>query len=183
MNILDLGEDGLVALFRSRWADRIHLSRSRDGRAWSAPMPTGLPNNNSSIQATRLADGRLALAYNHSAASPGMARRLSLYDDIGGALPAAAKPGAREAIWGTPRAPMSLALSEDGGRSWPFRRDVETGDGHCLTNNSKDGLNRELSYPSVTQTADGALHLAYTHWRRAIRHVRLDADWVKGRGG
>jgi hypothetical protein len=32
-------------------------------------------------------------------------------------------------------------------------RDLETGDGFCLTNNSKDGLNREFSYPSILADA------------------------------
>ncbi len=179
MNILPLADGTLLALYRSRWADAVHASRSADGRAWSAPEPTELPNNNSSIQAAVLANGHVVLAYNHARATEGMAKRLSLYDDIGGALPATTKPGAREAIWGTPRAPMTLAISEDGGRSWPHRRDVETGDGYCLTNNSKDRLNRELSYPSIVQAPDGALHLAFTHWRQAIKHVRVTEAWAK----
>ena len=73
---------------------------------------------------------------------------------------------------------MTLALSDDGGITWPARRDVATGDGHCLSNNSRDGVNRELSYPSVHQTPDGALHVAYTHHRTAIAHVVVDASWV-----
>jgi predicted neuraminidase len=73
---------------------------------------------------------------------------------------------------------MTLALSADGGRTWPLRRDLETGDGYCLTNNSRDGLDRELSYPTVHQTADGRLHVASTHHRRAIQHVVVDPAWV-----
>jgi predicted neuraminidase len=180
MNILPLRDGSLLALYRSRWADRIHASRSADGRAWSAPAPTELPNNNSSIQATVLANGDVALAYNHASAEQATARRLSLYDDIGGELPAEAAPGARTAFWGAPRAPMTIAISRDGGRSWPHRRDVDTGDGYCLTNNSKDRLNREMSYPSLIQAPDGALHLAFTWWRQAIKHVRLDAAWIAG---
>lgn len=179
MNILRLADGALLALYRSRWADAVYASRSADGRDWTAPAPTELPNNNASIQATVLADGRIALAYNHARAAAGMARRLSLYDDIGGPPPAAARPGGREAVWGTPRAPLSLAFSADGGRSWPWRHEIETGDGYCLTNNSKDRLNRELSYPSLVQAPDGALHLAFTYWRQAIKHVRLDAAWVE----
>jgi len=70
-------------------------------------------------------------------------------------------------------------VSADGGRSWPVRRDLEQGDGYCLTNNSRDGLNRELSYPSIHQSPDGVLHVAYTHFRQAIRYVRIEpAAWI-----
>ena len=65
MNVLKT-KDGLVALYRSRWADFVYASRSTNGRNWSPPEPTELPNNNSSIQATMLSDGRIALVYNSS---------------------------------------------------------------------------------------------------------------------
>ncbi|MHA6804442.1 sialidase family protein [Salinifilum ghardaiensis] len=181
MNIVPLPDGALLALFRRRQADAIHRSRSDDGVRWSQPTPTGLPNNNSSIQATALHDGRLALAFNPSSAADATARRASLYDEIDGDALADRGPAegpAGTAFWGAPRAPMSLALSEDGGETWPVRRDLESGDGYCLTNNSRDGTNRELSYPSVVQTADGYLHLAYTHHRRAIKHVRAVPDWA-----
>lgn len=179
MNIVEAGKDELLALFRSRWADFIHESRSCDGGlTWSEPKPTELPNNNSSIQCTRLADGRLALVYNHSSAENAAERRLSLYDEIedeeGAATPAVAAPArARTAFWGAPRAPLMLALSADGGRTWPERIEIETGDGYCMTNNSTDRKNRELSYPSVHQLKDGSLDIAFTYHRQAIKHVRL----------
>jgi predicted neuraminidase len=59
-----------------------------------------------------------------------------------------------------------------------MRRDLETGDGYCMTNNSREGLNRELSYPSVDQTPDGLLHVAFTYHRRAIQYVAVDPSWV-----
>jgi predicted neuraminidase len=183
MNILPLRDGSMLALYRSRWADFIHASRSADGRRWSTPEPTELPNNNASIQARVLANGHIALAYNHSSAANATERRASLYDDLGDALAAEAPAAGRGAFWGAPRAPMTIALSEDGGRSWPYRRDVATGDGYCLTNNSRDRLNREFSYPSILQTPDGALHLAFTWWRQAIKHVRVSEDWVKGGAG
>lgn len=180
MDILPLQDGTMLAVYRSRWADFVYASRSTDGINWSAPEPTELPNNNSSVQATVLANGHVAIAYNHSSAADATGRRLSLYDDIGGELPAEAPAGARSAFWGAPRAPMTIAISEDGGRTWPHRRDVEVGDGYCLTNNSKDQLNREFSYPSILQTPDGALHLAFTYWRQAIKYVRVSEAWVKG---
>ncbi|MDQ0822415.1 putative neuraminidase [Arthrobacter sp. V4I6] len=197
MNIQPVADGSLLALFRSRWADSIYESRSTDdGSTWSEPVPTELPNNNSSIQFTALADGRLALVYNHSRAEASTERRLSLYDEIDddglaaeqGQLPEpAAEPASggsggsgesRGAFWGTPRSPMTLAISEDSGRSWPIRRNLDVGDGYCLSNNSRDGLNREYSYPSIHQGPDGALNIAYTYFRQAIKYVRVDPQWA-----
>ena len=172
-------EGMLLSFFRSRWADHVYRSFSRDGgHSWAPPQPCGLPNNNSSVMALALADGRVALMYNESSAADATGRRASLYDDIGGAE-VVASAGLREAFWGAPRAPMSIAISGDGGLTWPLRRNLEVGDGFCMTNNSKDKLNREFSYPSLCQGADGALHLAYTYWRQAIKYVRIDPSWIR----
>jgi predicted neuraminidase len=194
MNIQPVADGSLLALFRSRWADSIYESRSTDdGATWSEPVPTELPNNNSSIQFVALADGRLALVYNHSRAEENTERRLSLYDEIDDEglaeeqgqvaepVPGAAslgEGGARGAFWGTPRSPMTLAISEDSGRTWPIRRNLDVGDGYCLSNNSRDGLNREYSYPSIHQGPDGALNIAYTYFRQAIKFVRVDPQWA-----
>ncbi|WP_353980092.1 exo-alpha-sialidase [Salinicola endophyticus] len=185
MNVVRLDGDELVALYRSRWADRIYLSRSRDGRRWSAPEPTPLPNNNSSIQCTRLADGRLAMVYNPINAEGITQRRTSLYDDIEdseahGELTEQAAVDGKRAFWGVPRAPMSLVLSADGGRSWGPCRDLETGDGYCMTNDSASRANREYSYPSIVQGADGALHIAFTRFRQCIQYSRVAPSWVEG---
>lgn len=164
------------AFYRSRWADHVYRSVSADGGlTWSAPQPTPLPNNNSSIQAVRLASGRLAMVFNDISAAQATERRVSLYDEIEGeddsASYAEVPAGTRTAFWGTPRAPMTLALSDDDGLTWPHKLALETGDGYCMTNNSAEQRNRELSYPSIVQTADGALHVAYTHHRQRIRHL------------
>jgi len=188
MNIGRLGDGTLVALYRSRWADRIYRSVSTDdGETWSAPAPTELPNNNSSIQFVVLADDRLALVFNNSSALDATERRTSLYDEIdddglADSVAESTEPiddgDTRPAFWGAPRAPMTLAISQDGGLTWPTVRDLETGDGYCLTNNSRDGLNREYSYPSITATADEALHVAFTRFRQAIEYVRVEPTWV-----
>lgn len=187
MNVEQLPDGSLLAFFRSRWADHIYRSCSTDrGRSWSVPLASELPNNNSSIQFTRLANGHLAMVFNDISAAQATERRVSLYDEIedddddGASVAAAPAPDGRTAFWGTPRAPMTLAISEDGGKTWPHKRNLETGDGYCMSNNSQQQINREYSYPSIKQTPDGMLHIAYTHFRQRIKYVRVAEDWVRG---
>lgn len=185
MNIGRLTDGTLVALYRSRWADAIYRSTSADdGETWTAPVATELPNNNSSIQFVVLPDDRLALVFNESSADDATERRISLYDEIdddglADAALAPAQPGEHlgRAFWGAPRAPMTLAISSDAGATWPTRRNIEVGDGYCLSNNSRDGLNREFSYPTIA-AAGGRLHIAFTRFRQAIEYVQLTDDWV-----
>lgn len=185
MNILLLKDNSLYALFRSRWADNIYASRSTDGGYhWSTPIATNLPNNNSSIQATVLNNGHIALVFNQSSAKDAIARRISLYDEIEDESCVNKKEaeiidGQKNAFWGAPRAPMSLAISMDNGETWPYIRHLDEGDGYCMTNNSKDSLNREFSYPTIKQGLDGKLHIAYTYFRMAIKYVVIDENWVK----
>lgn len=167
------GQGGVTpAFYRHRFAEWVQRSLSRDGGlTWGAPQPTDQPNNNSSVQAVRLADGRIAMVLNPVNAMMSDQRRASLYDELEGEDEA----GTGTAIWGVPRGPLSLVYSTDNGATFPARRDLETGDGYCLTNNSKEGLNREYSYPSILQGPDGRLHIAYTYHRRAIKYVCLPA--------
>jgi predicted neuraminidase len=182
MSVLDMKDGTLIAFYRSRWADNVYVSRSTDlGRTWTAPEPTELPNNNSSIQAVRLANGHVAMVLNESSAADAKERRLSLYDDLEDedGMPEAPPPeGVRSTFWGVPRAPMTLAISTDGGRTWPYRRNLETGDGYCMTNNSRDKANREFSYPTIVQSPDGALHIAYTYFRQVIKYVQVTEAWA-----
>jgi predicted neuraminidase len=176
MNIVPLAQGEIAAFYRHRFAENVLRSVSHDdGLSWSAPRATPLPNNNSSIQAVRLRTGEIAIAYNHSNAASSSDRRASLYDEIESAGPSGGEAQAieRPAIWGVPRAPLSLAFSSDGGVSFGPRTDLETGSGYCLTNNSKDGLNREFSYPSIVEAPNGDLDIAFTYFRRAIKHIRL----------
>lgn len=185
MNIMMLQDNSLYALFRSRWADHIYESRSNDGGyTWTKPTATKLPNNNSSIQATVLNNGHIALVFNNSSAKDAKERRVSLYDEIEDSSSANKKEaaiiqGQKNAFWGAPRAPMSLAISTDNGNTWSFIRNLDEGDGYCMSNNSKDKLNREFSYPSIKQGLDGKLHIAYTYFRMAIKYVVVDENWVK----
>jgi predicted neuraminidase len=66
---------------------------------------------------------------------------------------------------------LVLALSDDEGKSWKWRRHLERKPGG------------RFHYPSMIQTKDGRLHLTYTHQpegedQRSIKHVTLDAEWI-----
>ena len=181
MTIVPLDGEHMVAFYRRRQSDFVHRSESLDGGVtWSAPAPTDVPNNNSSINAVRLSDGRLAMACNPISAALSSDRRVSLYDEIeeGDDRPDAS--GGCAPIWGVPRAPLTLAISADGGLTWPLRRIIDDSAGTCLSNNSLDGRNKELSYPYLLEGPDGDIHVAYTYFRRAIKYVRLPKGWIDG---
>lgn len=173
-----------AAFFRRRQADFVHRTESVDGgRSWSTPQPTDVPNNNSSIAAVRLGDGRLAMICNPVNAAQSSDRRVSLYDELGedDDRPDADPSGGCVPIWGVPRAPVSICLSDDDGRSFPTRILIEDGAGTCLSNDSTDGRNLEMSYPWLLEAPDGTLHASYTYHRRAIKYVRLAPGWANGR--
>ena len=99
-------------------------SDSKDfGKTWSPVYKTTLPNPNSGIDVTRLDDGTLVLAYNP--------------DDKN---------------WGE-RNPMTLAVSNDNGATWPVTMDIEKGT-----------KGDEFSYPSIIHFGD-SVAVTYT-WKR-----------------
>ncbi|MDF2964404.1 MAG: exo-alpha-sialidase [Paenibacillus sp.] len=157
-SIIELPDGELLAFFRSRSADRIYKSRSSDsGCTWTEPERTELPNNNASIRAIRLQSGRLAMIYNHANAN----------DDP------------QVTVWPKTRYPVTVALSEDDGVTWPYRRHLDTGDNFCGEANEK--LNRRYEYPWITQTGDGLLHAAYAYGgREGIKHILFTEEWIKG---
>lgn len=186
MSPVPIGENRLAALFRRRQADYVYRTESADGgRTWTVPQATDVPNNNSSIAAIRLKDGRIAMIGNTINAELSSDRRASLYDELGedDDRPDADPDGGCVPIWGVPRAPVSVCLSDDGGKSFSQRISVENGPGTCLSNNSIDGHNKEMSYPWLIEGADGSLHIAYTYYRRAIKYVHLAPGWADATDG
>mmetsp|Transcript_916 Transcript_916/g.1879 ORF Transcript_916/g.1879 Transcript_916/m.1879 type:complete len:404 (-) Transcript_916:302-1513(-) len=148
----------LLSFFRSRAADYIYKSESLDdGRTWSPASPTPLPNNNSGIQAAVLANGHLVMVFNNVQGKQA-------------------------------RCPLSIGISEDDGVSWPYVRDLEPYSEerrvHKLEESmrTKHPLKGEYSYPSIVQTADGYIHIAYTFRRETVRYVRVSEDWVRSGG-
>ena len=80
-------------------------------------------------------------------------------------------------------APVSVCLSSDGGATFPQKILIEDGPGTCLSNDSTDGRNKEMSYPWLLAGPDGSLHIAYTYHRRAIKYVRLAPGWDRPENG
>ncbi|MBC2775536.1 exo-alpha-sialidase [Rhizobium sp. AQ_MP] len=186
MSPVSLGAPRTAAFFRRRQADFVYRAESMDhGLTWTIPAPTDLPNNNSSIAAITLDDGRIAIICNpvNAAASPD--RRTSLYDELGEQddRPEADPAGGCAPVWGVPRAPVTVCISSDGGLTFPQRIQIEAGPGTCLSNDSTDGRNKEMSYPWLLADRDGSLHIAYTYHRRAIKYVRLAPGWDRIENG
>ena len=159
-NVIELEDGHLVAFMRNREAYRIHRSESFDyGETWSVPEPTPLPNNNSSISALRLQSGRIAIAYNPTCTP----------DPV---------PG--KAAWPGLRCPVAVALSEDGGKTFPMIRHIEQGEGYEGEENRTN--NRQYEYPYLMQTKDGMLHLAYAAYTRlGIKYMRFSEEDVMGK--
>lgn len=158
-SLVELEDGHLVAFMRSREADWIYRSESFDyGDTWSEPVPTPLPNNNSGIAAIKLASGRVAVAYNHNSAP-------ATYGKTG--------------AWPALRNPVSIALSEDGGITFPLIRHIERGEGYVGEENKFN--NCQYEYPCLLQAFDGMLHLAYAYkTRRSVKWVTLSEDDVMG---
>ena len=156
-SVVELEGGRLVAFFRSRAADRIYTSRSADyGRTWTPVERTVLPNNNASIQAARLTSGGIAIVYNHFSAN----------DDPD------------EVVWPTRRYPLTIALSEDEGETWPYMRHIDPGDN--FFGEANEGLNRVCAYPCIVADPDGSQHVAYSYrGRQCIKYACVTEEWVR----
>jgi predicted neuraminidase len=64
------------------------------------------------------------------------------------------------------RTPLCLTLSEDEGRTWIHKRNLE------------DAVGGRFSYPSLCQGPDGRIHISYTFRRRSIKHVEVNEAWI-----
>ncbi len=70
------------------------------------------------------------------------------------------------------RRKLSLLMSEDEGRTWTTRRQVEP----------SDPPGRSFGYPSIIQSRDGRIHLTYSYTAetgRCIRHCVLNTEWIE----
>ena len=71
---------------------------------------------------------------------------------------------------GNDRTPLSAALSTDGDKSYPHRRDIATGD-------------HDYAYPFAIQAKDGTVHLVYTSDKRSvINHAVFEESAILSAG-
>jgi predicted neuraminidase len=64
------------------------------------------------------------------------------------------------------RTPLTAALSTDGGKTFPYRRNIKEGPG-------------DFAYPYAVQTRDGEIHVVFTsHERTQINRAIFDERWL-----
>lgn len=158
-NVIEIENGHLIAFMRSRFADFIYKSESKDyGDSWSVPEATSLPNNNSSISAIKLSTGEIAIAYNLNSASNATFGKI-------------AWPGLRN--------PVAVSVSEDGGLTWPIGRIFEQAEGFIGIENKTN--NAQYEYPTLYQDRQGTLHLVYAYKNRlSVKYVRFTVSDLFG---
>ena len=74
---------------------------------------------------------------------------------------------------------MAVALSEDGGITFPLIRWMERGEGFIGEENQTN--NKQYEYPYLMQSQDGMMHLAYAaRTRQGVKYVRFTEQAVMG---
>ena len=69
----------------------------------------------------------------------------------------------------TARRPLSITTSADDGATWHAARVLVDGEG-------------AYAYPAVAQSADGLIHIVYSHDRQQIQHIAVNEAWVVAAG-
>ena len=156
---------------------------SKDGRTWQPRSAIALASPHEAIQPSLapLSDGRLLAVMRNvgggflwAAASNDDGRTWTRPIDAG--FPNPASPAALLRLASgrlalvfndsdSERRPLSIALSPDDGLTWTHPVALIDGDG-------------SYAYPSLIQTSDGLLHVAYSHDRAFIGHITLNEAWV-----
>lgn len=68
---------------------------------------------------------------------------------------------------------LSLARSLDAGLTWKILNTFEEQE------SAGEAVSEERSYPFLTRTSDGQIHLVYTWKRRRIKHIIFNEAWVR----
>ncbi|MHA1821201.1 MAG: exo-alpha-sialidase [Promethearchaeota archaeon] len=161
--LLERDDGSIIALMRAvRPLGKMYYSESLDnGNTWSDAKPYILPNPGGAFHWMRLKSGNVAIVYNHA----------PVKDKIG-----------------FERNPLTIALSEDEGRTWKYRRNI-------MIATEKEVHQRIGGYPTMTQGPDGRIHItwsfSYQHKLEGtetnitelnltdILYTNLTEEWIK----
>ncbi len=156
--VIERRDGKLIALMRAKSPlGKMHFTESLDGGwTWSDAKPYILPNPGGGFHWMRLASGDLGIIYNHAPVPPDH---------------------------GFERNPLSVAISEDDGHSWQFRRNIMEGTG-------EDVHQRIGGYPTMTQDSTGRIHVVWTYSYQIdhegedlgmsdIKYTSFTEEWVK----
>lgn len=141
MNIEKMPDGSLFALFRSRWADNIYKcspARQRAHLDTATAHRTAQQQLVSPIYAARQRpfghrSQRHQFGTSHRAAVSHCtmkSKTTPTYRRNQTTVELEPVSTGKRAFWGTPRAPMTLAISEDNGKTWPLQ--AQPGDGRRL---------------------------------------------------
>jgi predicted neuraminidase len=158
--VVEKNDGTLWALMRAaRPLGKMYQTESHDnGETWSPAKPYILPNPGGGFHMMRLQSGNLAILYNHAPVP--------------------------ETGHGMERNPLSIAISEDDGATWAFRRNIMEA--------KDENVHQSIGgYPAMTQGADGKIHATWTydysvigddgqkHDYSDIWYTSFTEDWVK----
>ncbi len=132
--VIERSDGSLLAMFRNDGQPmrKMLASESFDGGlTWTPAVHGTLPNPAGGFHMMTLASGNVAIVYNH-APSPGNDKK-----------------------W---RNPLSIALSEDDGKTWSYRRNIV--EWHPDTDG--DERSETFQYPTMTQGPGGRLHVTWS---------------------
>ncbi|MEW5903626.1 MAG: sialidase family protein [Pseudomonadota bacterium] len=189
-----LAQDAQHALVLNRYSGkdadkRVLAMRSEDGgRHWSAPQKMTLFNPDAALTGLVLEDGRmLAVLNNETQGRESLSlqlsedggqtwRELHRLEEMNVVHDVSMSEGAcLEVVENLLRSSDPLLRQADEAILAPYvesARSKTVGGGSC---------HFEFSYPYMIRTRNGDIHLAYTWNRTFIKHVRIDAQWLKHR--
>jgi alpha-L-rhamnosidase len=136
------------------------------GKTWKPGTLGSLPNPAGGFHMIRLKSGNVAIIYNHAPA-PNNERK-----------------------W---RNPLSVALSEDDGKTWKYRRNLL--EWHPDEQGDEEKKYLKFEYPTITQGADGKIHATWSlshleiieNEKQEVRftdiqYTSFSEEWIKEHG-
>lgn len=171
----------LPAYDENTWQSRM-IYTDDDGKTWHLTAPMISPDGNIHPNIVPLSDGRM-LCYLRTGGKGGVIWRSESSDggETWSALTPTQFPNPNSGIdlmklasgrlalayndHDRLRTPLCVALTDGENENWRWRQIIEAEHG-------------EISYPTLGQTADGAVHLVYTNKRENIHYARFDEDWL-----